>query len=151
MRAVVQRVSRASVSVEGSVVGRIARGLCVLVGVGANDEPSDAALLAEKVAGLRVFEDAEGKMNLALGELGEGAALLAVSQFTLFGDVRRGRRPSFTQAMEPERARDLFDAFVRECRARGLSVETGRFRAHMEVELLNEGPVTLLIDTKKLF
>jgi D-tyrosyl-tRNA(Tyr) deacylase len=151
MRAVVQRVSRASVSVEGVVVGRIARGLCALVGVGVDDQPLDAALLAEKVAGLRVFEDAEGKMNLALGELGEGAALLAVSQFTLFGDVRRGRRPSFTQAMEPERARDLFETFVRECRARGLSVETGRFRAHMEVELLNEGPVTLLIDTKKLF
>ena len=149
MRAVVQRVTRAAVSVDGEVVGRIGGGLCVLVGVGAGDDEADAAALAEKVVGLRIFEDEAGRMNRALSE--GGGALLAVSQFTLFGDARKGRRPSFVEAMEPGRARALFDRFCAGCRALGAVVETGRFRADMQVELVNDGPVTLLLDTKKLF
>lgn len=149
MRAVVQRVNHAQVSVDGNVVGRIERGLCVLVGVGREDDESHAAALADKVVGLRIFEDAAEKMNLGVLEV--GGRVLAVSQFTLYGDVRKGKRPSFTQALEPARAEALFEQFCTECRARGAHVETGRFRTHMSVALENDGPVTLLIDTQRAF
>jgi len=149
MRAVVQRVTRAAVTVGGEVVGRIGAGLCVLVGVGAADDEADADALAEKVVGLRIFEDEAGKMNRSL--LDTGGALLAVSQFTLFGDARKGRRPSFVEAMEPARASELFERFCAACRARGVHVETGCFRTEMQVELVNDGPVTILVDTKKRF
>lgn len=149
MRAVVQRVKRAAVTVEGEVIGRIDGGLCVLVGVGNGDDEGDATSLAEKVVGLRIFEDEAGKMNRALLE--SGGRVLAVSQFTLFGDVRKGKRPSFVEAMEPARANELFERFCAGCRALGAEVETGRFRADMQVELVNDGPVTILIDTKKVF
>lgn len=134
---------------DGEVVGKIERGLCVLVGVGRDDTDDDASVLADKVTGLRIFEDGEGKMNLDVGQVGGG--LLAISQFTLFGDTRKGRRPSFGDAMEPVRAAELFERFCTSCRERGLHVETGRFRAHMHVDLVNEGPVTILVDTKRLF
>lgn len=149
MRAVVQRVSRASVTVEGEVVGRVDAGLCMLVGVGKNDSEADADALADKVIALRIFEDAEGKMNESLKD--SGGALLAISQFTLFGDARKGRRPSFTDAMEPVRANLLFERFCSRCRESGVRVATGRFRAHMLVELVNDGPVTILLDTEKTF
>jgi D-tyrosyl-tRNA(Tyr) deacylase len=149
MRAVVQRVTRASVAVEGEVVGNIEGGLCVLVGVGREDTDQDAIGLADKVVRLRIFEDREGKMNLSVLE--QGGAVLAISQFTLLGDARRGNRPSFSSAMDPGRARELFDRFCETCRTAGVRVETGRFRAHMEVELVNSGPVTLLLDTQRLF
>jgi D-tyrosyl-tRNA(Tyr) deacylase len=149
MRAVVQRVNYASVTVEGVVVGRIDRGLCVLVGVGREDQEADATALADKVVNLRIFEDEAEKMNLTLLEI--SGALLAVSQFTLFGDVRRGRRPSFTEAMEPVRAQALFEYFCAECRAQGVRVESGRFRTHMQVALENDGPVTILVDSKRAF
>src|SRR5688572_12252815 len=145
MRAVVQRVSRATVTVDGEITGAIERGLCALIGVGKHDTERDAEQLADKLVGLRVFEDAAGKMNLALGEV--GGKLLCISQFTLFGDTSRGRRPSFVDAMEPESAKRLFEKVCEACRARGIAVETGRFRAHMDVELVNDGPVTLLLDT----
>jgi len=146
MRAVVQRVTRAQVRVENEVVGQIDHGLCVLVGVGANDGDAEADYLAEKVVGLRIFEDEAGKMNRGLLEA--GGSILAVSQFTLYGDVRKGKRPSFVGAMEPERARDLFERFCSGCRALGAKVEQGRFRAEMQVELVNDGPVTIWIDTE---
>jgi D-tyrosyl-tRNA(Tyr) deacylase len=149
MRAVVQRVARASVTVGGEVVGQISRGLCVLVGVATTDGEADADALAEKVVGLRVFEDDAGKMNRDVTEV--GGALLCVSQFTLLGDVRRGRRPSFTDAMAPEPAASLFERFCGACKQRGVTVETGRFRAEMLVDLVNDGPVTLLLDTKRAF
>lgn len=149
MRAVVQRVTRAKVSVEGQVVGSIAAGLCVLVGVGRSDDRAHAVALAEKVVGLRIFEDDEGKMNRGLCE--QGGALLAISQFTLFGDARRGRRPSFSAAMPPELAEPLFEHFCEACRALGVTVETGRFRTDMQVELVNDGPVTLLVDSERVF
>lgn len=145
MRAVVQRVSRAEVRVGEERVGAIGAGLCVLVGVAAGDEERDADALAEKVVGLRIFEDEAGKMNLGLLEV--GGALLAVSQFTLLGDASRGKRPSFVNAMEPERARHLFERFCARCAALGAPVETGRFQAEMQVELVNDGPVTILLDT----
>lgn len=144
MRAVVQRVSRAKVSVEGTLVGSIDAGLCVLVGVGKNDDRAQALVLAEKVVGLRIFEDDEGKMNRSLSE--HGGALLAISQFTLFGDTRRGRRPSFSAAMPPTAAEPLFEQFCEACRELGVRVETGRFRTDMQVELVNDGPVTLLLE-----
>ncbi len=147
MRAVVQRVSSAEVVVEGETTGKIEAGLCVLVGVGKNDTERDARALAEKVAHLRIFEDAAGKMNQSL--LDVGGALLAVSQFTLYGDTSRGRRPSFVLAMEPGAAQALFEAFCAACRELGVAVATGRFRTHMSVSLVNEGPVTLLLDTEK--
>jgi len=147
MRAVVQRVSSARVVVDGETTGEIAKGSCALVGVGKNDTERDAAALAEKVAHLRIFEDEAGKMNQSL--LDVGGALLAVSQFTLYADTSRGRRPSFVAAMDPERAQALFETFCTECRKLGLRVETGRFRTHMSVSLVNEGPVTLLLDTEK--
>ncbi len=149
MRAVVQRVLEASVTVEGEVVGRIDQGLCALVGVAQDDDGRDVELLVNKVSQLRVFQDAEGKMNHGLADI--GGTLLAVSQFTLLGDVRRGNRPSFTLAMDPERAQLLFEGFCAGVRARGITVATGRFRASMRVALVNDGPVTILIDTKKAF
>lgn len=149
MRAVVQRVSRASVTVEREVVGAIERGFLVLLGVTHEDTISDVKYLAEKVVGLRVFEDAEGKMNLALADIGGGC--LVVSQFTLYGDCRKGRRPSFIAASKPEQAESLYQNFVEALRSHGLSVATGRFREHMDVELVNDGPVTLLLDSGKAF
>ena len=149
MRAVVQRVSRASVKVEDKVVGQIEAGLLVLLGVGNDDAEADADYLVDKIVGLRIFEDAEGKMNLPVGDV--GGAMLAVSQFTLFGDVRRGKRPSFDAAARPELAKKLYDYFVERVRAAGLRCETGTFQAEMQVELVNEGPVTILLDSKKLF
>ena len=149
MRAVVQRVGRATVKVGDEITGEIGKGLLVLLGVGQEDGEGDADYLAEKVAGLRIFEDEAGKMNLSVGEI--GGAVLAVSQFTLFGDVRRGKRPSFDAAARPERARELYNAFVERIRALGLRCETGRFQEMMEVELVNSGPVTILLDSKKVF
>ena len=149
MRAVVQRVSRARVTVGSELVGEIGRGLCVLVGVGKDDDASDANTLARRVVGLRVFEDADGKMNRDLVDA--GGSLLCVSQFTLLGDARKGKRPSFASAMEPEGANALFERFCDACRAHRVEVQTGRFRAHMLVDLVNDGPVTLLLDTKKTF
>lgn len=149
MRAVVQRVAHASVRVDGEVVGRIGTGLLVLVSVGQDDDPPDALYLADKVAGLRVFEDPDGKMNLALDEV--SGAVLAVSQFTLHGDCRKGRRPSFSQAADPVRGQRLYEAFIERLLELGLPVEKGRFGAHMRVELCNDGPVTLLVDSKKQF
>ncbi len=144
MRALVQRVSEASVTVAGEVVGRVERGLLVLVGVGEGDDEGKAAALARKVAHLRVFEDGEGKMNLSVLEV--GGAVLAVSQFTLYGDCARGRRPSFASAARPEAAEPLFERVVEALRAEGVPCETGRFRTHMEVRLLNDGPVTLWLE-----
>lgn len=149
MRAVVQRVSGAKVTVNGQIAGQIGPGLLVLLGVGQNDAEDDADYLAEKIAGLRIFEDAEGKMNRALGE--SGGAVLAVSQFTLYGDVRRGKRPSFDAAARPEQARRLYERFVEKIRAAGLRCETGRFQEMMQVELVNDGPVTILLDSQKTF
>jgi D-tyrosyl-tRNA(Tyr) deacylase len=147
MRAVVQRVTEAQVTVEGELSGRIAAGLCVLVGIGSRDGEADAVALADKVARLRIFEDSAGKMNQSL--LDVGGALLAVSQFTLYGDTSKGRRPSFVAAMEPARAEQLFELFCASCRNLGVTVATGRFRTHMSVSLVNDGPVTLLLDTDK--
>lgn len=149
MRAVIQRVDRAEVRVAGEVVGRIGVGLCVLVGVAAEDTEEDAAALAEKVVGLRVFEDGQGKMNRSVLEAAGG--VLAVSQFTLLGDVRKGKRPGFAAAMEPAGAQHLFERFCASCRALGATVETGVFRAHMSVDLVNDGPVTILVDTHRAF
>jgi D-aminoacyl-tRNA deacylase len=149
MRAVVQRVTDAKVEVEGATVGAIAKGLCVLVGVGKDDSESDAESLADKIVGLRIFEDADEKMNLSV--LDTGGSVLAVSQFTLYGDVRKGKRPSFTDAMEPGRANQLFEHFCGHVRKLGPEVQTGKFRAHMLVSLANDGPVTIMLDTKKLF
>lgn len=149
MRAVVQRVSRAKVTVAGEITGEIGPGLLVLLGVADDDGQEDAGYLAEKLSGLRIFPDAEGKMNHSLLEA--GGAMLVVSQFTLFGDCRKGRRPSFIKAARPEQAIDLYNAFVAEVRGRGITVATGRFQEHMDVELVNDGPVTLLIDSHKEF
>lgn len=149
MRVVVQRVSSASVVVEGSVVGEIGSGLLVLLGVCTKDAEADADYLAQKIAGLRIFEDQDGKMNRSVADV--GGAVLAVSQFTLYGDVRRGKRPSFDEAARPERARELYEYFVAQIRRRGLRCETGQFQAMMSVALVNEGPVTVLLDSSKLF
>jgi D-aminoacyl-tRNA deacylase len=149
MRAVVQRVSRASVKVNGEVTGKIGEGLLVLLGVTHADCETDATYLAEKISGLRIFEDDAGKMNRSVCDV--GGAVLAASQFTLLGDVRKGRRPSFDEAARPERARELYEHFVERIRALGLPCETGRFQEMMEVELVNHGPVTILLDSKKLF
>jgi len=149
MRAVVQRVSKACVTVDGTVVGEIGAGLLVLLGVAVNDSEADAEYLAEKLCGLRIFEDDAGKMNRSVAET--GGAVLAVSQFTLYGDVRRGKRPSFDGAARPERARELYEYFVEQIRRRGLRCETGQFQAMMSVSLVNEGPVTLLLDSARLF
>jgi len=149
MRAVVQRVSRASVKVDGKLTGEIAQGLLVLLGVAQEDSEADADYLADKVVGLRIFEDDTGNMNLGVADV--GGAVLAVSQFTLFGDVRRGKRPSFDAAARPERAKALYECFVERIRASGLRCETGRFQEMMDVELVNSGPVTILLDSKKTF
>lgn len=147
MRAVVQRVKQASVAVNGEVVGSIGAGLLVFVGVAREDTEAAADYLADKVAGLRVFEDGEGKMNRAVGE--SGGAVLVVSQFTLYGDVRRGKRPSFDRAAPPAEARRLYEYFVERLRAFGLRCETGRFQEMMDVTLVNDGPVTILLDSGK--
>src|ERR1700719_1222014 len=149
MRAVVQRVCRAQVTVNGEITGQIGLGLLVLLGVGRDDTNTDATYLVEKIAGLRVFEDAQGKMNLNLQDV--GGSVLAVSQFTLYGDVRRGKRPSFDAAAPPEKARRLYELFVEQIRAAGLRCETGRFQEMMQVELVNEGPVTILLDSAREF
>jgi len=149
MRAVVQRVSRGSVTIAGETVGRIEAGMLVLLGVAGGDGATDVAYLADKLVGLRIFEDDAGKMNRSL--LDVGGAMLVVSQFTLLGDCRGGRRPGFSDAAPPNQAVPLYEAFVAEVRRRGIVVETGRFREHMHVELVNDGPVTLLVDSRKLF
>ena len=147
MRAVVQRVTSASVTVDGKLAGKIGAGLLILVGVSRTDNPEAASYLAEKIANLRIFPDSAGKMNLSLLDV-QGSALV-VSQFTLYGDTRGGRRPSYIQAAPPEEASRLYDEFVRAIRALGVSVETGVFQAHMSVELINDGPVTILLDSEK--
>ena len=149
MRAVFQRVTRAGVRVGGETVGEIGAGALVLLGVARDDSEADASYLAEKIASLRVFDDADGRMNLSLAETGGG--LLVVSQFTLYGDARRGRRPSWIEAAPPEEAARLYESFVGEARKLVGRVETGSFRAMMEVELVNDGPVTILLDSRKLF
>ena len=149
MRAVLQRVSRASVEVEGQVVGQIGVGWLVLIGVAKGDLDDDADKLAAKVLGLRAFEDSDGKMNRSVIDV--NGSVLVVSQFTLFGDCRGGRRPSFTEAAEPAEAERLYLRFAEKIRGSGLIVETGTFRADMKVELLNDGPVTLLLDSRKAF
>jgi D-tyrosyl-tRNA(Tyr) deacylase len=149
MRAVVERVSRAKVTVNGWISGEIGMGLLVLLGVGQQDTDTDANYLAEKIAGLRIFEDHDGKMNRSVQEV--GGSVLAVSQFTLYGDVRRGKRPSFDAAARPEHARRLYELFVERICEAGLRCETGRFQEMMQVELVNEGPVTILLDSGKAF
>ncbi|HKC62536.1 MAG TPA: D-aminoacyl-tRNA deacylase [Pyrinomonadaceae bacterium] len=149
MRAVLQRVTRARVIVEGEIVGEIESGLVVLLGIANDDTEQDVKYLAEKVAALRVFEDAEGRMNLSVVET--GGALLIVSQFTLYGDVRRGRRPSWTEAAPPEIAEPMYESFVAETRQLVGRVATGSFRRMMQLELVNDGPVTILLDSRKLF
>ncbi len=148
MRACIQRVSQAEVTVAGECCGRIGRGLVVLLGVGQADGPADAQLLADKISGLRIFDDAAGKMNLALADV--GGELLVVSQFTLWADCRKGRRPSFTAAAPPEIAEALYEDFVARLRNLGLAVATGRFRQHMQVALINDGPVTIWLDSQDL-
>ena len=149
MRAVVQRVRSATVTVDGEVVGRIARGVVVLVGIGREDGEADVAYVARKVRDLRLFEDEGGRLNRSLADVG-GAALV-VSQFTLYGDCRRGRRPSFDAAAAPREARPLYEALVRTLRDSGTRVETGVFRAMMDVTLVNDGPVTVLLDSARTF
>lgn len=149
MRAVVQRVSRAKVTVDGGITGEISRGFVVLLGVAEGDNQDDVIYTAQKVVGLRVFEDADGKMNLGLADI--GGQMLVVSQFTLLGDCRKGRRPSFIAAARPETADALYRSFVAEVQGQGITVATGRFQTHMDVELVNDGPVTLLIDSRKDF
>jgi D-tyrosyl-tRNA(Tyr) deacylase len=149
MRAVIQRVTRAQVTINGEITGKIARGLLVLLGVTQTDTEADADYLAEKISGLRIFQDESGKMNLSVTDA--GGAILVVSQFTLYGDVRRGKRPCFDDAAPPNQARGLYEHFVERVRAKGLPCETGRFQQDMQVELANDGPVTILIDSTKLF
>jgi D-aminoacyl-tRNA deacylase len=149
MRAVVQRVSRCRVTVDGNVVGEIGTGLLVLLGVSKADNEAAADYLVEKIIGLRIFEDAQEKMNLSVQDC--GGAVLVVSQFTLYGDVRRGKRPSFDAAARPEEAKRLYDYFVGKVRAAGLRCEIGQFQAMMEVELVNSGPVTIMLDSEKVF
>jgi D-aminoacyl-tRNA deacylase len=149
MRAVVQRVSRAKVTVDARTTGEIGLGLLVLLGVGHDDTEADAIYLAEKISGLRIFEDEDGKMNQSVADV--GGSILAISQFTLYGDVRKGKRPSFDAAAPPEPARRLYELFVERIRAASLRCETGLFQEMMQVELVNEGPVTILLDSKKQF
>ena len=149
MRAVVQRVTRASVTVEGETVGAIERGLMVLLGVATGDTQRDAAYLADKTAALRIFEDDAGKMNRAVGDI--GGRLLVVSQFTLLGDCRKGRRPGFSAAAPPELADQLYREYVAALKSQGLAVATGVFQADMQVELVNDGPVTFLLDSQRQF
>ncbi len=146
MRAVVQRVKESSVTVDGACIGKIGRGLMVLLGVAEKDTRREADFLVDKIINLRIFEDEDGKMNLSLKNT--GGALLVVSQFTLLGDCRKGRRPSFVQAAGPEKAEELYEYFVEKAKDNGLIVETGRFRAMMDVALINDGPVTLILESK---
>ncbi len=147
MRAVIQRVTEASVTVEEKIVGSIQRGFVVLLGVSESDTQEDVIWIAGKIAGLRVFEDSDGKMNLALADVAGG--ILLISQFTLYGDCRKGRRPSFIEAARPEKANLLYQSVAAELKGFGLTVETGTFQAHMDVRLLNDGPVTLLLDSRR--
>lgn len=149
MRCVVQRVARASVTVEGEVVGAIENGYMVLVGAEDGDTEADVAYCADKISGLRVFEDENDKMNLSVQDV--SGKVLLVSQFTLLGDARHGRRPSFIRAARPEAAEPMFELLCDKVRAKGIEVQTGRFRTHMEVSLVNDGPVTILLDSKKTF
>jgi len=149
LRAVVQRVSRASVTVNGEITGQIDQGFLVLLGVEQDDTQDDVIYLAQKTVGLRIFEDDAGKMNLSLSEV--SGKMLVVSQFTLLGDCRKGRRPSFVNAARPEQADVLYQSFVAEVKGHGIEVATGRFQEHMDVELVNDGPITLLLDSKKQF
>ena len=144
MRVVIQRVSEASVAIDGQIVGRIGSGLCILVGVGKDDNPIKAAALAEKVKNLRIFADELGKMNRSVADI--GGAILVVSQFTLYADCRKGNRPSFTEAAPTAMAEELYEAFAQELRKAGISVAAGRFQAHMQVALVNDGPVTLVLE-----
>jgi len=149
MRAVVQRVTRASVSVDGEIIGEIGKGLVVLLGIARDDTKVEAAYLVDKIAALRIFDDEEGKMNLSVKDV--NGALLIISQFTLYGDVRRGLRPSWIDAAPPEVAEPLYDFFARQVKSVIDNVATGKFQAMMQVELVNDGPVTILLDSKKLF
>lgn len=149
MRAVVQRVSRAEVRVDGRATGAVGRGLVVLLGVARDDGERDATFLADKVAALRIFEDDAGKMNRSVADVGGG--VLVVSQFTLLGDARKGNRPSFVDAAPPDAASALYERFCAAVREKGIAVGTGVFRAHMDVELVNDGPVTILLDSRRLF
>lgn len=149
MRCVVQRVSKASVTVNEKIIGQIKSGILALIGIGQEDGQQDIEWLAEKIIGLRIFEDQDGKMNLSLSEV--NGDLLLVSQFTLFGDCRKGKRPSFSDAAPPELAKGMFNQLVNTLRQKGVKVETGEFQADMEVELVNQGPVTILLDSKKNF
>jgi D-tyrosyl-tRNA(Tyr) deacylase len=149
MRAIVQRVSRCRVTVEGNIAGEIGAGLLVLLGVSKTDNEAAADYLVEKIIGLRIFEDGEGKMNLSVQD--SGGDVLVVSQFTLYGDARRGKRPSFDAAARPEEAKRLYEYFVGKVRAAGLRCQTGQFQAMMDVELVNSGPVTILLDSEKQF
>jgi D-tyrosyl-tRNA(Tyr) deacylase len=149
MRAVVQRVTHAKVTVGEQVVGSIGQGLLVLIGVGQGDTEADAAYIASKVAGLRIFSDDQGKMNLGITDI--GGSILAVSQFTLYGDARKGRRPSYSSSAPPEQAEQLYQQTVQLLRDAGMRVETGQFQTMMQVELCNDGPVTILLDSQRLF
>ncbi len=149
MRAVVQKVSRSSVTVEGEITGKIEQGLMVLLGVTHDDTVQDARYMAEKIANLRIFEDDEEKLNLSVKDI--NGAVLSVSQFTLYGDCRKGRRPSFTEAARPDQANELYEQFNTYLQEEGVPVETGRFQTHMEVALVNDGPVTILLDSRKQF
>lgn len=146
MRAVIQRVKQSSVTVGDETVGKIGSGLLVLLGVADRDQPADADFMAEKIANLRIFEDEQGKMNRSLIDI--GGEMLVISQFTLLGDCRKGRRPSFTEAAGPDKANELYERFVRQVRKTGVQVATGRFRAMMEVSLINDGPVTLIVESR---
>ncbi len=150
MKAVVQRVTSASVSVDNKEISRIGPGLLVFLGVSVADEPADAEFLAEKIAHLRIFEDPDGKMNRSLVEkqIDTGAAMLVVSQFTLYGDCRKGRRPSFVHAAPPEKAEALYTYFIEQIKTKGITVQSGKFRAMMAVSLVNDGPVTLIVESK---
>ncbi len=149
MRAVIQRVSRASVTVDGAVTGSIQQGLLVFLGVGKDDTRTDIDFIADKIVNLRIFEDDSGKMNLSVSDI--GGAVLLISQFTLFGDCRKGRRPDFTAAGSPDTARDLYEKTIAAIAERGVPVQTGIFAAHMHIDSLNDGPVTLILDSKKAF
>lgn len=149
MRTVIQRTKQSSVSVEQSIIARAGKGLTVLLGVGLDDNEQDVCYLVEKIVNLRIFSDSKGKMNLSL--LDVGGELMIVSQFTLFGDCRKGRRPSFDGAAPPERAKELYDIFIKTCKSYGISVSCGQFQAHMLIQLENDGPVTILLDSKRIF
>jgi D-tyrosyl-tRNA(Tyr) deacylase len=149
MRAVIQRVTKASVEVEGKIVGEIASGVLVLLGVSNDDQTTDADYIGDKIINLRIFNDEQGKMNLSLADT--SGAMLVVSQFTLLGDARKGRRPSYIEAAAPEKATSLYEYFVAQVRSKGIQVQTGIFQAMMQVSLVNDGPVTILIDSKKSF